>query len=206
MHHTSPSEEAVLTSLPYTMPAACRTARSGVSLQGLTPCGKAALESIKAAEESKEKTYRALCWSEAPLQQERELAGLVALGRVTCQQDTPVRVLHRRAPKVGEGQMRYWRQAGAGREYRSREITSHSARCSMELTSKRLEGSNLAAVCRSRSHARHAPCRCCPSPPAAAAQVGGDRVGQAGAGPAALLRAGDAHPGPWGSPAALRHQ
>ncbi len=87
--------------MPCTLHTSCRTARSGVSLHGLTPCGKAALESIKAAEESKEKTYRALCWSEAPLEQERELAGLVALGRVTCQQDTPVRVLHRRAPKVG---------------------------------------------------------------------------------------------------------
>ncbi|KXZ55899.1 hypothetical protein GPECTOR_2g1450 [Gonium pectorale] len=76
-----------------------RTSGRGVTVHCLTPCGKAALDSIKAAEESKEKTYRALCWA-APAPSAAELAALVAAGRVESQQDTPVRVLHRRAAKT----------------------------------------------------------------------------------------------------------
>lgn len=70
-----------------------------MTVQGLTPCGRPALEAIKAAEESKEKTYRAVCWAAQPLSG-AHLAGLRALGRVESAQDTPVRVLHRRAAKV----------------------------------------------------------------------------------------------------------
>ncbi|GFR46897.1 hypothetical protein Agub_g8541, partial [Astrephomene gubernaculifera] len=73
--------------------------KCGVSAQGLSPCGRSALDAIKAAEEVKEKTYRALCWA-APAPSPQQLAGLLAAGRVEAQQDTPVRVLHRRAAKV----------------------------------------------------------------------------------------------------------
>ncbi|KAG2451553.1 hypothetical protein HYH02_004151 [Chlamydomonas schloesseri] len=40
-----------------------RDSKCGATAQGLTPCGRAALEAIKAAEDSKEKTYSALCWA-----------------------------------------------------------------------------------------------------------------------------------------------
>ncbi|GLC43781.1 hypothetical protein PLESTB_000907300 [Pleodorina starrii] len=76
-----------------------RDSKCGVSVQGLTPCQPSALESIKAAEESKEKTYRALCWAETPVPEE-DLRALEGLGRVEAAQDTPVRVLHRRAAKI----------------------------------------------------------------------------------------------------------
>lgn len=38
--------------------------RSGARAVQLTPCTKASVEKIKEAEESKEKTYSALCWAE----------------------------------------------------------------------------------------------------------------------------------------------
>ncbi|EFJ50668.1 hypothetical protein VOLCADRAFT_88428 [Volvox carteri f. nagariensis] len=79
--------------------ARMRDSKCGVTVQGLTPCGPAALESIKAAEELKEKSYRALCWAERAPSLE-DLEALKALGRVEAAQDTPVRVLHRRAAKV----------------------------------------------------------------------------------------------------------
>ncbi|GIL65981.1 hypothetical protein Vafri_19624 [Volvox africanus] len=76
-----------------------RDSKCGVTVQGLTACGPASLEAIKAAEEHKEKTYRALCWAEVPPEKE-DLEALVAMGRMEVAQDTPVRVLHRRAAKI----------------------------------------------------------------------------------------------------------
>ncbi|GLI59084.1 hypothetical protein VaNZ11_000771 [Volvox africanus] len=76
-----------------------RDSKCGVTVQGLTACSPASLEAIKAAEEHKEKTYRALCWAEVPPEKE-DLEALVAMGRVEVAQDTPVRVLHRRAAKI----------------------------------------------------------------------------------------------------------
>ncbi|GIL84532.1 hypothetical protein Vretifemale_13096, partial [Volvox reticuliferus] len=76
-----------------------RDSNCGVTVQGLTACGPASLDAIKAAEEHKEKTYRALCWAETPPEEE-DLQALVAMGRLEVAQDTPVRVLHRRAAKI----------------------------------------------------------------------------------------------------------
>ncbi|GFH32799.1 uncharacterized protein HaLaN_32080, partial [Haematococcus lacustris] len=78
--------------------AAMEAADHGVKVVGLTPCTREALERIKEAEDSKQKTYQALCWCSRPLDAADE-ARLLAVQDVKVLQDTPVRVLHRRAAK-----------------------------------------------------------------------------------------------------------
>ncbi len=97
----------------------------GVRVLELRPCTKEAVERIKEAEETKEKTYsvrqlvlgavaiphagpdgtptlhqQALCWSSRALA-EGDVEALQSVKEREVLQDTPVRVLHRRAPKVG---------------------------------------------------------------------------------------------------------
>ncbi|MEW5298438.1 MAG: hypothetical protein WDW36_001562 [Sanguina aurantia] len=71
----------------------------GAGVRCLTPCTKKAVDGIKEAEETKEKTYQALVWLERPVT-EADITTLVSRGQMTVMQDTPVRVLHRRAPMV----------------------------------------------------------------------------------------------------------
>lgn len=74
----------------------------GARAVGLTPCNRKALEKLKSVEESKEKTYLALCWSERLLDQE-SIDRLQRIGGgqgIEVMQDTPLRVLHRRASKI----------------------------------------------------------------------------------------------------------
>ena len=54
---------------------------------------------LKHGEEDKVKHYRAVCWAARPLSQ-ADVAVLNAVAELQVQQDTPVRVLHRRAPLV----------------------------------------------------------------------------------------------------------
>ncbi|KAF5832098.1 hypothetical protein DUNSADRAFT_12147 [Dunaliella salina] len=74
-------------------------ANNGAQVLGLKPCSKATLLRLKEAEESKEKTYQALCWCDRPLTGE-DLARLKGIQNLEVMQDTPIRVLHRRASKV----------------------------------------------------------------------------------------------------------
>ncbi|GAX78198.1 hypothetical protein CEUSTIGMA_g5640.t1 [Chlamydomonas eustigma] len=65
----------------------------------LTPCNRAAVDRIKEAEETKQKTYEVLCWAERPLTGEN-VTSLLQISDLELHQDTPLRVLHRRAPKI----------------------------------------------------------------------------------------------------------
>eukprot|EP00798_Chlamydomonas_sp_ICE-L_P015192 gene15193-21267_t len=64
--------------------------QSGAQMMHLQPCTRQAVEKIKEAEETKEKT---------PLNED-DVAKLLAVKGLEVQQDTPIRVLHRRAPKI----------------------------------------------------------------------------------------------------------
>lgn len=81
------------------LPFGCRTSHvtfSCVSTRHFLPTN---LQAIKEAEESKTKSYQAVCWlSRDVMQQDCET--LSAVRELTVQQDTPVRVLHRRAARI----------------------------------------------------------------------------------------------------------
>ncbi|KAG1678042.1 hypothetical protein FOA52_000838 [Chlamydomonas sp. UWO 241] len=79
--------------------AALARSEHGARAVSLTTCTRAACDKIKEAEESKEKTYSALCWAERPLSAEA-VGKLLEVRQLDVAQDTPLRVLHRRAPKV----------------------------------------------------------------------------------------------------------
>lgn len=77
------------------------TRAAGVLVQGLQLAAQRDFELMKDGEIEKQKHYRALCWADRELQEadEQLLSGTAEL---VVQQDTPVRVLHRRAPLIRE--------------------------------------------------------------------------------------------------------
>lgn len=67
-----------------------------IAVRGLRAVGRSFVQRLKASGETKRKFYRALVWASevvAPAQ----LAAVAAMGAFTIEQDTPVRVLHRRS-------------------------------------------------------------------------------------------------------------
>eukprot|EP00892_Ulva_mutabilis_P004707 jgi/Ulvmu1/2608/UM014_0059.1 len=78
---------------------AARTA--GVRVQGLQLASQEEYELMKDGETEKQKHYRALCWAARELDEADEQV-LNSTQGLVLQQDTPVRVLHRRAPLVRE--------------------------------------------------------------------------------------------------------
>jgi tRNA pseudouridine synthase 10 len=72
-----------------------------VQARGLRVATGAEYALMKEGEISKQKHYRALCWAARELQQADE-EKLNSVRELTIQQDTPVRVLHRRATLIRE--------------------------------------------------------------------------------------------------------
>ena len=68
----------------------------GVEARGLRPADAAVVARLREGEQEKEKSYSALCWLPRPLTQ-ADVALLAGLGELELEQQTPVRVLHRRA-------------------------------------------------------------------------------------------------------------
>lgn len=80
------------------MASLCERA-AGVAVRNLQVTSRAVLAALKDGEAAKRKHYRAVCWAARPLTAADE-GRLNAIKDVEVQQDTPVRVLHRRAPLV----------------------------------------------------------------------------------------------------------
>jgi tRNA pseudouridine synthase 10 len=69
---------------------------SGVEVLNLQLASPDQLTLMKDGEEEKRKHYRAVCWADRALTPD-DVDTFEQLGDLTLQQDTPVRVLHRRA-------------------------------------------------------------------------------------------------------------
>jgi len=79
--------------------AALVAAARGAHALGLRRAGREALQAVKDGEEAKRKSYAALCWLSRPLAP-ADFEALSSAAPLTVAQDTPVRVLHRRAARV----------------------------------------------------------------------------------------------------------
>jgi hypothetical protein len=78
---------------------ALRKRGHGVDVANLQLTSRAMLTALKDGESEKRKHYRAVCWAPQALTAE-DKAELDSIAELEVQQDTPVRVLHRRAPLV----------------------------------------------------------------------------------------------------------
>lgn len=74
---------------------------AGVQARGLQLASQADFQLMKEGEIAKRKHYRALCWAARELEEADEQL-LNGTSELVVQQDTPVRVLHRRAPLIRE--------------------------------------------------------------------------------------------------------
>lgn len=73
----------------------------GVRALNLQVVPQSVLAAMKEGESEKRKSYRATCWAARPLS-EQDVAALDRVQDLVLQQNTPVRVLHRRAPLLRE--------------------------------------------------------------------------------------------------------
>ncbi|CAD7695628.1 unnamed protein product [Ostreobium quekettii] len=78
--------------------------RKGVVARALRVCGREVVEKMKEGEETKRKVYVALVWA-AERVEDHVLHQMKAKGAFSVEQDTPIRVLHRRAALVRSKQI-----------------------------------------------------------------------------------------------------
>lgn len=98
-HIISSSSTGTCRCLHSNVSEALRQRGTGVGVVDLQVADRAVLTKMKEGEEAKVKHYSALCWCARAVTASQQQA-LAAMQDVQLQQDTPVRVLHRRAPLV----------------------------------------------------------------------------------------------------------